>query len=144
MPDGLLIGLRIGLSRYPGSNAIKFVQPIFLTPAGEKLGPQRGLNGDTVIEAKAPAGYAVGSVTVRGGGGLDSVTVTFMRIKGNSLDPNDDGVTRPIGGGDGSGGATVGGDGTPVIGICGRVQVPNGNLGLGLIFLRATPAAEAH
>lgn len=143
-PDGVLIGLRLGIGKFFSSDVIKSVQPIYLTPRGEQLGQLRGFMEPKVLEAKAPPGYAVGAVRVCGGGGLDSIVVTFMRIRGESLDPNDSETTVRIGGNGGGGPVTIGGDGTPIIGICGRIAEPQAYMGLGMIFMRPTETAQRH
>jgi hypothetical protein len=82
---------------------------------------------------------------MNGGGGLDSLTITYMRItSGNRLDPRDAYITPRIGGSGGGSAAYVGGDGTPIIGICGRYGEKRQYLGLGLVFLHATPVAKPH
>jgi hypothetical protein len=139
-PDGLLIGFRISLGKFLRNDVIKFLQPIYLTPKGETWGQAHGIVGNVLMNIKAPKGYAVGSVTVRGGGGLDAITVTFMRIRGNRLDPGDVILSSPIGG-NGGGESRLAADGAPIIGIHCRADDKAEYLGLGLIFLNQTPPA---
>lgn len=138
--NGLLIGFQIGLQRFVTHDSIKSLRAIYLTPDGEQFGERHGLVFDHSVRIQARPGYAVGQVVVRGGGELYGVTITFMRINGQSLDPSDSYVTDRIGGPDGSD-VTLGGDGIPVIGICGKLNPVNGALGLGLVFL--DPASDS-
>jgi hypothetical protein len=141
-PNGLLIGFRVGLGKFMGDkDNIQYIQPIFLTPKGERYGKAHGGECDRVFDIKAPAGCAVSGVAICGGGGLDALTVSFMKIKAAQLDPTEQYVASRIGA---VGGADcrLGGDGTPVIGICGRCDADNKWLGLGLVFLSNTPTAD--
>ena len=141
--NGVLVGFRVGLGKFLGNDIIQFLQPIYLTPAGERLGEGYGTETITIQETIAPVGYAVGAVDIHGGGGLDSMTLTYMRIEGESLDPSDAYITARIGG-SGGGEAYLGGDGTPIIGISGRYSGDGKYLGIGLIFLQDTPTAKPH
>ena len=82
-------------------------------------------------------------LNLAGGGGLDAITVTFMRFNGTRLDPTDACATQRIGG-PGGGASLLNGDGTPIIGICGRVDDQRQWLGLGLIFLKPPATAISH
>jgi hypothetical protein len=137
--DGVLIGFRLGIGTFFNNDVIKRVEPIYLTPRGEKIGHGFGDDDqvDRTVIAKAPPGYAVGAVAIGGGGGLDSMTLTFMRFNGTRLDPTDRCVTPRIGG-NGGGQAQLDGDGTPIIGIRGRIDKNQSFLGLGLIFIKPT------
>ena len=138
-PDGILIGFRIGLSK----EMITRIQAIYLTPAGETTGSIYGSqhNVSRVIVTKAPPDFAVGAVEVHGGGGLDALKVTYMRINGTRLDPTDTTSTPRIGGG-GGGSSPLDGDGTPIVGICGATAEKNQQwLGLGVVFVKPLPAA---
>ena len=137
--DGVLIGFRLGIGTFFNNDVIKRVEPIYLTPHGETIGRGFGSedNVDRTVVAKAPPGYAVGAVNVRGGGGLDAVTVTFMRFNGTRLDPTDRCMT-PMIGGNGGGESQLDGDGTPIIGIRVRIDKDQQFLGLGLIFIKPT------
>jgi len=140
-PDGVLIGLRLGYGKFVNNKTISFVQPIYMTASGETLGQAFGNKPPEPLEVKAPPGYALGTAVIGGGGDLDSLTLTFMRMNGDHLDMNDARVTEKLGGG-GMNVTSLGGDGTPVIGISGRVSKDGKSLGLGLVFLSATPAVQ--
>jgi hypothetical protein len=66
-----------------------------------------------------------------------------MRFNGTRLDPTDIQVTPKVGG-DGGGESNLNGDGTPVIGICGREDDKGEWLGIGLIFEKPTATAQAN
>jgi hypothetical protein len=142
-PDGVLIGFRIGLGSFFNTEVIKYIQPMYLTPRGEVIGNGFGDDDEVErrVEAKAPPGYAVGAVDICGGGGLDAITITYMRFNGTRIDPTDVRVTPKIGGGK-NGGGLLDGDGTPIIGICGRQDDDGKFLGLGLIFVKPTAMVE--
>lgn len=120
-PEGsLLVGLELGMGKFFDKDVIKAVRPIY-RDAKEKevMGKQYGTKLTRVVTVKAKAGYAVGGAEVRAGLGIDAVTVTFMRLKGDRLDPDDSYKSEFIGGMGGSP-TVLGGDGTPVIGIIGK------------------------
>jgi hypothetical protein len=137
--NGVLIGFHIGLGAFFTTEVIKYIQPIYLTPHGERAGNEFGNEGNVerYVTTKAPPGYAVGAVDIRGGGGLDAITVTYMKFNGTWLDPTDVQMSQKIGGGT-NGGGLLDGDGTPVIGICGREGDGWQWLGLGLVFEKPT------
>ncbi len=138
-PNGVLIGLRLGIDTFFNNDVIKRVDPIYLTPRGAKLG--RGFGDEDqvyhTVTALAPPGYAVGAVSIGGGGGLDSIKITFMRFNGTRLDPTDRCVTPTIGM-DANNLSQLDGDGTPIIGIRGRLSKDEHFLGMGLIFIKPT------
>ncbi len=138
-PEGaLLIGFDIGLGKFFQNDVVYYLRPIFLTSFGEKKGTPYGRPTPKVITVKAKEGYAVGALTIRGGGGLDAVSVTFMKIGEDRLNKDVSYKTQRYGG-PGGGEGTVGGDGSPVIGICGR-RSDNGAVGgLGVVILQNRP-----
>jgi hypothetical protein len=86
-----------------------------------------------VVSVKAKPGYAVGAINVKAGLVVNGFSVTFMRIRGNTLDPADSYSSAWIGDKTGGTGPRVlGGDGTPIIGIIGRRSASDCN-GLGLV-----------
>jgi hypothetical protein len=132
----LLIGFRFGIGKFVGNDTVTQVQAIYETPEGVVLGESRGNEVGGCVEVRARNGYAVGALTVRGGGGLDAVTVTFMKIVGNGLDPSQSYTSNHIGG-SGGGETIIDGGGTPIIGIVGKVDSDGHAAGLGAIFLCA-------
>jgi hypothetical protein len=141
-PGGaLLIGFRyttIGGGNYPG-----VVQPIFLTGAGELYGKTYGVaeRGAALQTVKAKAGYAVGAIFVRGGGGFDAFKPIFMRVKDKGLDTKDS-YEGPHIGGQGGGNGTVGGDGNFIVGLHGKLGANDKMETMSAVSL-ATEAAPA-
>ncbi len=73
------------------------------------------------ITLKANEGFAVGGVTAKVSGRLEGLSITFMQIQGLTLNPRNV-YNSPWAGGQSSGGEIrLGGSGSPVIGIAGRL-----------------------
>ncbi|MBN9121669.1 MAG: hypothetical protein J0I06_21415 [Planctomycetes bacterium] len=116
---GVLIGFNYGLRKVNNHDVVGYLQPIYMTPNGEKLGGAYGRAPAKPLVAKAKSGYAVGSLQITGGGLLESYTITFMRIQGKTLNPADKYDSPSMGREMAFGGRTVG-DGRPVIGLHGK------------------------
>jgi predicted Zn finger-like uncharacterized protein len=135
----ILIGFEVGLGKFFDSDIIDYLRPIWLTPGGEKLGEAYGKPPANVTILKAKPGYAVGGIVARGGGGLDGFSVTFMRIDKKSLKKGDaytsawfgcKGEAKP------GPGEMLGGDGSLVVGLQGRIHEPEGKIGaFGLVLV---------
>lgn len=136
---GILIGYRVGVQKFFSNDTVCSLQPIYLTSDGVRLGDFHGKPSDRVVELRAKPGYAVGATVMRGGGGMDAVTLTYMRIDDTSLDPNDAYASDKVGG-PGGGEFTFDGHGTPIIGICGKTTPDNNWTGAGMIFLHELDA----
>jgi hypothetical protein len=135
----LLVGLRVGRDTFGNNPTVGYYQAIYLTRDGETLGQPVGtLKGDPVI-LKARPGYAVGAIVARGGGGMDALTVTFMKIDGARLDPSTAYTSETVGG-NGGGETDYDGKGTPIIGIHGKQDVKWP--GFGVVFL--APVDNSH
>jgi tetratricopeptide (TPR) repeat protein len=122
---GILIGFRYttqGKGNYPG-----VVQPIWQTARGTVYGKVYGTaeKGAKAEETKAKAGYAVGAIYARGGGGFDAFKPIYMKMTEKGLDPNDK-YDGPHIGGKGGGEGTLGADGNFIVGLHGKI----GNRGL--------------
>lgn len=129
-PGGLLIGFDITVLN---NDTIKAIQPIYRTDKdAEVKGQPHGKIRPSVVTVKAKAGYAVGAVDVNAGLWLDGMRVTFMRVQNGRLDPGDSYQSDYVGG-SGGGRTTLGGDGTPAIGIVGKAN-PIDCTGFGLVF----------
>lgn len=137
-PDGVLIGLNIGLGKFFNQDTIKMVQPIYLTPAGEKFGRAHGRSTDRIVQAKAPPGYAIGGLKINGGGGLDGIKFNFMPISGAMLNHYYISTTDRVGG-PGGGETDINGNGIPIIGICGKTSKDHEWLGMGVVYLHPKP-----
>ena len=92
------------------------------------------------VHIQARPGYAVGGLTVRSGLNINGLCVTFMKIDGNALDPNQSYVSDWVGDRTGGGEASVDGNGAPVIGVVGS-QDDEKATALGLIYATAPAAA---
>ena len=128
---GLLVGFHVGLAALGNRQIITYLQPIYLTPTGEQDGKGFGKEYSPLQTVHAPEGCAIGAVRASGGRELDSITVTYMKIVQDRLDPGDASTTSLIGGPGGMS-ANLDGHGTPIIGII----APNkhGYVGIGLVY----------
>lgn len=138
VPDegGLLVGFDLGLGVF---DKVASVRPIFLNGKGQQvLGTMTGPASARGGRVLAKKGYAVGSITVTKGIGVDGVNVTFMKITDTGLDPNDSYES----GWYGRRGKEVrlGGNGLPVVGIHGAHD-GQGLKALGVVLVRK-PQAE--
>lgn len=130
----IMVGLRVG--RDDAGQFIQSVQPIYLTASGIALGVQHGVPGMRVfVDLVAPPGYAVGGISVAGGGGFDSLALTYMKLDGNTLDPNDKFETDRVGGHGGGGPIPLLSSGAPIIGLVGKTKDDGQYMGVGLITL---------
>jgi hypothetical protein len=138
-PDnGILVGFFVSA---PNDFLVNYVQPIYLTPKGEKVGKAYGVANQRVVCVKAKDGYAVGAVDVRSGDLFDSLAVRFMRVRDDSLDARDSYSSVRVGG-NGGDPLRVGGEGALIVGIHGRALnqaniTPAGSITtLGVLTLR--------
>jgi hypothetical protein len=138
-PGALLIGFEVGVGRWNKQEVIHSLRALFQFRDKLRRNVQRrsvlwGKEQEKVVTLKAKPGYAVGKVTLRAGLGIDAIKVTFMAIDGQKLNPIDSYDSDWIGG-KGGNERSIGGDGTPVIGIYGRAHERDGvTNGLGLIL----------
>ena len=133
-PDGgLLVGLELGLVPFAKSEQVKGVRPIYRTGDKETTGPQFGTEFKTTTIVKAKEGYAIGAVTIRAGLRADGLSVTFMKIGKDGLDPKDSYESDWVGFVDPRKPRTLTGDGKAVIGITGK-QTVRENTGFGLVL----------
>ncbi len=119
---GVLIGFHYGTGKARNSNDVMvvYLQPIYLTAGGEKLGTAYGKAPAKPQTAKAKTGYAVGSIKVWGGAQLEGCSLTFMKVQGKGLNAADK-YDSPLMGRDTAPGNRVLGDGRPVVGLFGKV-----------------------
>lgn len=124
---GLLIGLEVGtIDIGGGERIIRSIRPIYRSARGESPGVNHGQGrGDTTI-LKAKDGFAVGSVTVKTAAGhVVAVTITFMQTEGLGLNSRNS-YNSLWAGGEGMGQEIkLGGTGSPVVGIAGRIATAN-------------------
>jgi hypothetical protein len=90
--DGaLLIGFEVGTKDLEGWNTevLAYIRPIYRTGSGEQFGTAYGRTRGPKQTVKAKEGYALGGVTIAGGGHLEGLCLTFMRVGEGGLDPED-------------------------------------------------------
>jgi hypothetical protein len=142
---GLLVGFRYCLTNFANKSALAFLQPIYLTSQGELPGQPCGKETGQILQIKARKGYAVGAITIVGTPlVISSITVDYMRIGDGKLVASDHYSSETIGGESRRSPKTIGGDGTPIVGICGTLK-PTANFpafALGAVFLGPTPDAN--
>jgi WD40 repeat protein len=136
----LLTGLEIGLGKFNTQDVIHSLRPIYQTRKGRLLGSLQG-EAPRVVTVEAKPGYAVGCLTVKAGAGLDGIVVTFMAIEGKGLSTTRFYQSEWIGGVGGVQPVYMVGDGTPIIGIFGKVA--RATTGLGAISLTAPKGPPA-
>jgi hypothetical protein len=155
-PDdgGALIGFDIGVGRFINIDNIYALRAVYMTRLGDVTMDDRGLFHDKhlpkkkvvktqvveTVHVRAKPGYAVGGVTVRSGLNINGLSVTFMRIKGRRLDPNQSYESEWVGDRTGGGEAYLGGDGAPAVGVFG-CQDDEKVTALGLVFIKEPAAA---
>jgi hypothetical protein len=157
----LLVGFDCGLGRFFNIENVYALRPIYQTREGKLYFHQHGIFADRrgpggrihktrvlrTVSVLARPGYAVGALTVRSGLNINGLAVTFMRITGETLDPEQSYTSAWIGDRTGGSEASVSANGAPVIGVHGR-EDDDHVMALGLMSItpRATaeqPAAEA-
>jgi hypothetical protein len=126
---GVLIGFFAGEDN---GGHVGFLQPIFLTAQGEKAGTAYGAIRRPVQCLKAKAGYALGGVDLRGGGVIDAITLVFMKVNGERLNPADRYTSATLGG-NGGGPSSFASNGGLLIGIHGKTTENEGFVPAGAI-----------
>src|SRR5262249_45621604 len=135
-PDGgQLAGFHIGLGRFVKDDIIIAMRPIYRNKTGDSMGKTEfGTNMNRKESIKARPGYAVGGITAKALSSVNGFKITFMKIQADgSLDPKDTYDSEWIGGKGGGKETLLGGDGTRIIGICGK-QNKTDMSGLGLVL----------
>ncbi|MBL8794422.1 MAG: hypothetical protein JNM56_10990 [Planctomycetia bacterium] len=143
----VLVGFEVGLEK--DSDNVAAVRPIYRTALGETYFKEYGLftnrgSGKSVINTRvgrtvrvsASSGYAVSSITVRTGFGINGLSLRYMRIDGAKLDKNQTYASNWVG--SERGGEHTIGDGTPIIGVFGNENDSN-LIALGVYNLKSAP-----
>jgi hypothetical protein len=73
-----------------------------------------------IVTIKAKPGYAVGAMAVKHGGGFDGMSVTFMKVAGDKLDPAASYESEFVGSDENKKPTKVTGNGVPVVGVWAR------------------------
>lgn len=133
-PAGLLVGFTVVYGKFGDNPTIGTVRPIFITAAGKVMGQAHGPDGKPDAKIEAPPGYAVGGVNLKPGLGVDGMSLTYMQIKANGLDPDRPIESAWVGGLGGGVKTMLAGTGAPVIGIFGKTAPPGSTFnGLGVV-----------
>jgi WD40 repeat protein/tRNA A-37 threonylcarbamoyl transferase component Bud32 len=144
-PQGaLLTGLEVGVGKWGNQDVIYYLRPVYQLRGGRHLGPTFGAKQERTFLLEAKPGYAIGGLAINAGAGLDGLSAQFMAIKDAALDPSESYSSDWVGGAGGTR-QSLGGDGTPVVGLFGKLsptQPPVAN-GLGLVMLSKGPPVEA-
>jgi S1-C subfamily serine protease len=134
-PGAVLVGLEIGLGKVGNNPIIYTVRALYRSGSTESSGPWRGPTaGKELVKYVAKPGYAVGALNVKGGFGIDGMSLTFMKIVSGSLDPNDSYESPWIGGMGGSGPTKLATDGRLVVGFVGKARADTSVSAIGLLF----------
>ncbi len=118
---GLLIGFDVTTGKFGAGyrfTSITSLTPVYLTATGAVRGRACG-EGEGKISIVTKDGYAVGKIAVFIDGRLQGMRITFMRIRGRTLDPKDAYDSDYIGGQERPDLPTLG-SGKPIVGIAGQ------------------------
>jgi WD40 repeat protein len=138
----LLTGLEVSVGPYKDVEVIHSLRPIYRSRKGRLLGTQHGKQTARVVTVEAKEGYALGCLTIMSGSGVDCFAATFMAIDGKALDPARSYRSEWVGGRGGRAPVSLVGDGTPVVGIFGKIYRDR-TIGLGLVSLSAPKGPPA-
>jgi hypothetical protein len=130
---GLLVGFEFGLNKFFGRDMIRTVRPIFREGDKETLGEQHGTALKNTVTVKAKPGYAVGQILAKHGGAFDGCSVVFMKVTADGKLDKDDAYESEWVGTDENKTPTKLGNGTPVLGVVGRVNDKE-LVSMGLLF----------
>jgi hypothetical protein len=143
---GVLIGFHYTTKDFQKRHDIMdFMQPIYLTPSGEKTGAAYGNMPKEFKTVKAPPGYAVGQIRVSGGGLLGGCSLIFMKIDGGGLDPDVKQESPWLGRDVPLAGQPLVGDGRIIIGIHGKLRADGDEeiCSIGPIVAGRNPGSDA-
>jgi S1-C subfamily serine protease len=134
-PDGaILIGLEARFAKFGGTEIVRAVRPIYRANGKEEFGKQFGDNLTGSVTLKAKEGYAVGGITGKAGWWCNGFSLAYMKVKADgTLDPKDSYESEWVGFNGKSEVTKVAGDGTPVVGIVGKI-VGSETTALGLLY----------
>jgi hypothetical protein len=155
---GVLVGFDVALAPWMGdSEFVQALRPIYMTLNGERSYHEYGKftearprapNGNgprprqlRTVRVTAEPGYAVGALKLRSGMFVDAMALTFMRIRGTRLDPQQSYTSNWVGNTHGGTEVSLSAEGAVAVGVFGH-QDEQHVLGLGFILLRA-PAPPA-
>ena len=108
------------MTKFFNTDTVQAVRAVFRSGDKESLGPQHGTDLTRVTRLVAKPGYAIGAMTVKSGANADGLSVTFMRIKGDTLDPSDSYESEWVGDRRPGRKNVLKGNGRPVVGLSAR------------------------
>ena len=124
----------VGFDLFPATNAdgeyIAGIAPVYRGLTGALM-PAHGKSSPPRIRSMAREGYAVGGIRIEGNSKVNGLQITFMRIDGNRLNPDDVYYSPWLAGHTIAAGQhlRLGGDGNPVVGIYGSCEPELDRLG---------------
>jgi hypothetical protein len=147
--EGILVGFDCGVGKFGSGETVYAFRPIYRTPEGNTFFKEFGIFADVregnktiktkvlrTVSLRANPGYAVGAMTMRTGLNIDGLSLTYMRIVGNQLDPKQSYVSEWVGDRKGGGENRIEGTGNPVVGVFGTLSDTRHAQALGLIYAR--------
>ena len=133
---GVLVGFDVGLGKFVKDECVYALRPIYRTAQGEvtyqdfglfhsptPFGPSKKFARKEVIRTvrlMAQADYAVGGITLRTSVNIRGMSLTFMRINGQTLDSRQSYTSEWVGDNKGGHEASVGGNAAPIVGVFGN------------------------
>jgi S1-C subfamily serine protease len=133
-PGAVLIGLEAKFNKFGAHDIVRAVRPIYRVGGNEEFGEQFGNNLTGAVTLKAKDGYAVGAISGKANLWCHGFSLTYMKLKvDGTLDPKDAYESEWVGWNGSMAVTRVGGDGTPVVGIVGKI-VRTETTALGLLF----------
>jgi hypothetical protein len=125
-----LVGFKGFFGTFENRRIIKAIRPVFEGRDGTRTeGQLQGNASATAFEFPGKPGYAVAGLVLKSSARIDGFKVILMRISGSRLNPADRLESEWIGG-PGGDETTLGGDGSPVVGLHGRAGADCDALGL--------------
>jgi hypothetical protein len=153
----LLVGFDVGLGKVGNDELVFALRPLYRTAQGDtsyqdfgvfqsaaepaaarKRGPRK--QATRTVHLQADPGYAVGEITLRTGVNIRGMSLTFMRVSGRTLDPQQSYTSDWLGDTKFGRQGTVSGNGAPIIGVFGN-QDDRQVLALGLLYIKEETAA---
>jgi hypothetical protein len=132
-PGGWLVGLEVSTGRADDFDVVIAIRPMYQTQDRPSDGHNHGFPAKPLVRLVAKQGYAVGAITVKSGRYINGLSVTFMKVTAEGqLNPKDSYESVWVGGIGGGEKVTLG-DGTPVVGIAGRMEGPR-TVAVGLLL----------
>jgi hypothetical protein len=129
-----LVGLEVRFEPFGARVIARAVRPIYRAAGREEFGQQFGNDLSGAVTLKARDGYAVGGIVGKAELWCHGFALTYMRVKPDgTLDPGDSYESEWAGFDGPCPMVRVPGDGTPVVGIVGKIVGPK-TTALGLLY----------